>query len=45
MPDVDMPDAQPETKTAPPRVVIRKKEPRQSKAERLRRAERFLTGV
>lgn len=37
---------QPEIKPAPPsRVVIKKKEPRQSRAERLRRAEKLLTGV
>ncbi|HEX8737363.1 MAG TPA: hypothetical protein VF721_18665 [Pyrinomonadaceae bacterium] len=45
MPDVDVPDVQPETKPVPTRVVIRKKEPRESRAERLRRAERLLTGV
>jgi hypothetical protein len=31
--------------TAPSQTVIKKKEPRESRAERLRRAERILTGV
>ena len=39
------PIVQPETKIAPSRTVIKKKEPRESRAERLRRAERILTGV
>jgi len=34
-----------ETKIAPSRSVIKKKEQRESRAERLRRAERILTGV
>ena len=33
------------TETAPSQTVIKKKEPRESRAERLRRAERILTGV
>jgi type IV secretory pathway VirB10-like protein len=40
-----MPVAKPETTVAPSRSVIKKKEPRESRAERLRRAERILTGV
>lgn len=36
---------QPEIKIAPSQMVIKKKEPRESRAERLRRAERLLTGV
>lgn len=37
---------QPKPKPAPARVVIKKKEPpRETRAERLRRAERILTGV
>lgn len=40
------PVAQPQSKPAPPtRVVIKKKESRESRAERLRRAEKFLTGI
>ncbi len=34
-----------DTKIAPSRSVIKKKEQRESRAERLRRAERILTGV
>lgn len=34
-----------EPKLVPSRAVIKKKEPRESKAERLRRAERILTGI
>lgn len=37
--------APPESKIAPSRTVIKKKESGESKAERLRRAERILTGV
>jgi len=41
-----LPDTVPtESKFVAPRRVIKKKEPRQSKAERLRNAERILTGV
>lgn len=42
-----LPVAEPELKPAPPptRVVIKKKETRESRAERLRRAEKILTGV
>ena len=36
---------QPARKIAPPPTLIKKKEPRESRAERLRRAERLLTGV
>lgn len=37
---------QPKPKITPPaRIMIKKKEPRESRAERLRRAERILTGV
>ena len=36
---------QPERKIAPPQTLIKKKEPRESRAERLRRAEKLLTGV
>lgn len=39
------PILQPETKIAPSRTAIKKKEPRESRAERLRRAERILTGI
>ena len=39
------PIVQPETKIAPSRMIIKKKEPRESRAERLRRAEKILTGV
>ena len=41
------PVVQPQSKPAPPpsRVVIKKKEPRESRAERLRRAEKLLTGI
>ena len=40
------PAAQTKPKIVPPRTVIKKKEPpRESRAERLRRAERILTGV
>lgn len=46
MPKVAAPVVQPELKPAPAaRVVIKKKEPRESRAERLRRAEKLLTGV
>lgn len=46
MPEKAPPNVQPEPKIAPPQpTLIRKKEPRASKAERLRRAERLLTGV
>ena len=37
--------AQPKSKPAPVRVSPKKKEPRETRAERLRRAERILTGV
>lgn len=45
--DAPVPIVQPQSKPAPPsRAVIKKKEqPRQSRAERLRRAEKILTGV
>jgi type IV secretory pathway VirB10-like protein len=39
------PIIQPEPKAAPVRKTIKKKEPVESKTERLRRAERILTGV
>jgi type IV secretory pathway VirB10-like protein len=45
VPDVDVPEVQPETKTVQTRVVIKKKETRESRTERLRRAEKLLTGV
>jgi type IV secretory pathway VirB10-like protein len=45
MPEKAPPNAQPEIRIAPSQTLIRKKEPRESKAERLRRAERLLTGV
>jgi type IV secretory pathway VirB10-like protein len=47
MPEKAAPNIQPEPKIAPSQqqTLIRKKEPRESKAERLRRAERLLTGV
>jgi cytoskeletal protein RodZ len=44
-PDAIPPIVQPEPKNAPSRVVIKKKESRESRAERLRRAERILTGI
>lgn len=44
-PDAVLPVVQPEPKAVPSRVVIKKKESRESKTERLRRAEKFLTGV
>lgn len=45
-PNAIQPIVQPEPTGAPSRVVIKKKEPRvESRAERLRRAERLLTGV
>lgn len=46
MPEKAPLNVQPEPKIAPSQqTLIRKKEPRESKAERLRRAERLLTGV
>ncbi|MDQ3800943.1 MAG: hypothetical protein M3384_16090 [Acidobacteriota bacterium] len=39
------PVVQPQPASAPSRIMIKKKEPRESKAERLRRAERLLTGI
>ena len=48
MPEKAAPNVQPEPKIAPPQpqqTLIRKKEPRESKSERLRQAERLLTGV
>jgi cell division protein FtsN len=47
MPEKAPLNVQPEPKTAPSQqqTLIRKKEPRESKTERLRRAERLLTGV
>ncbi|HEX9961887.1 MAG TPA: hypothetical protein VGB00_13210 [Pyrinomonadaceae bacterium] len=45
MPEKAPANVQPEPRIAPTQTLIRKKEPRQSKAERLRRAERLLTGV
>lgn len=53
MPDVLVPSAIPASVQAEPRTVtppvqkvtVKKKEPAESKAERLRRAERILTGV
>ena len=39
------PTVQPEPKIAPSRTILKKKETRESRAERLRRAERILTGV
>jgi hypothetical protein len=36
---------QPERKIAPSQTLIKKKEPRESRAERLRRAEKILTGI
>lgn len=42
MPDTVVP---PESKFVPSRTVIKKKESRESNAERLRRAERILTGI
>lgn len=39
------PVVQPERKPAPSRAIVRKKETRESRAERLRRAEKLLTGV
>jgi type IV secretory pathway VirB10-like protein len=44
-PDATPPGVQPEPKNAPSRVVVRKKESRESRAGRLRRAERILTGI
>jgi type IV secretory pathway VirB10-like protein len=44
-PSAVQPVVQPEPKIEPARVVIKKKEPRESRTERLRRAERLLTGV
>lgn len=46
-PEIVLPVAQPEQPkpAAVSRVVIKKKETRESKAERLRRAERILTGI
>jgi type IV secretory pathway VirB10-like protein len=43
-PDAAQPGVQPEPRNAPSRIV-RKKESRESRAERLRRAERILTGI
>jgi len=43
-PEAAQPIVQPEPKNAPSRIV-RKKESRESRAERLRRAERILTGI
>jgi hypothetical protein len=45
MPEIAAPIVQPEPKIVRSRVVIKKKEPRLSEAQRLRRAERILTGV
>lgn len=45
MPDAPAQNVQPEPKIVRSRVVIKKKEPRLSEAQRLRRAERILTGV
>lgn len=42
--ETEAPVVQPEPKIVPSRVV-RKKEPRESRTERLRRAERILTGI
>jgi hypothetical protein len=39
------PTVRPEAKIAPSKMVIRKREPRESRTARLRRAERILTGV
>jgi hypothetical protein len=39
------PIVQPQPASATPRTVIKKKETRESRAERLRRAERLLTGI
>lgn len=39
------PNNQPEPRFAPSRAIIRKKESRESKSERLRRLEKVLTGV
>ena len=45
MPSAAAPTFQPEPKVVRSRVVIKKKEPRLSEAQRLRRAEKILTGV
>ena len=46
MPETVSPGVQPEErKSAASRVFIKKKETRESKAERLRRAEKILTGI
>ncbi|HLM03031.1 MAG TPA: hypothetical protein VK400_18415 [Pyrinomonadaceae bacterium] len=46
MPETVSPVVQPgEQKSAASRVLIKKKETRESKAERLRRAEKILTGI
>ena len=39
------PTARHKSEIAPSRTVIKKKEPRESRTERLRRAERILTGI
>ena len=43
--DKDVPGIPPKTKIVPSRVGMKKQERRESRAERLRRAERILTGV
>ena len=44
-PEVASPPVQPRTRTAPTRTVIKRKEPLETRAERLRRAEKILTGA
>ena len=45
MPKTVAPTAPPQRKIVPSQTVVKKKEPRESRAERLRRAEKILTGV
>ncbi|MEO8074566.1 MAG: protein kinase [Acidobacteriota bacterium] len=44
-PEIVSPPVQPRTRTAPTRTVIKRKEPLETRAERLRRAEKILTGA
>ncbi len=44
-PEIVSPPVQPRTRTAPTRTVIKSKEPLETRAERLRRAEKILTGA